>query len=323
MTPPHSLDSLAAHKLFSFREATAAQGSLLGVVRFTARYTHDDEEGEPPPAADEHHHHHILISHFTLLVAHGSPSCSLPCDQLLSEAQINQRLWDRLPNSSNAATYHREQACPPLSSGEHRHEHRRPGKPATATIAAAVTTPNNTSPFPAQQPPSSRRQSPVLLLSLFSEDSSDDEQDGGGRNHNREHLENAGNRGGWGGGNPPSSRGQSLRPWKWPDIRRGASTLRVSPKEAGQQIDTAYSTPCGEQGKYMHLDSDERGRLPSLEGQRGGEPGEIGGEAAGAEVGLERGSIYGGLGLVKKRLWGSMFEGLQDVDEAGSSWTSA
>lgn len=65
-------------------------------------------------------------------------------------------------------------------------------------------------------------------------------------------------------------------------------------------------------GIATRRDSDERDGPPSpSEGRRGMEPGETGRRVVAGPDGLgERRSIYGGLGHVKKRLWGSMFEGI-------------
>lgn len=227
--------------------------------------------------------------------------------------QINERLWNRLPGS-NAYPHHQGHHAPLPPGDYHRRHHLPPGAPAATTTAAAVTasTPlsGTSSPCPAAQQPTPQRQPPPRLLSLFPEDGSDDER----ADHDREGAfpyRGNNSRSGWGGANPPPSREQSLRPWEWPNICRGAAAASAPPRETGQK-EFEYFTPRGDQRSDARGASGERdGGPPSLEGEgeREAEAGDIGTEAAGPDGPSERRGIYGGLGHVKKRLWGSMFEG--------------
>lgn len=237
----------------------------------------------------------------TALPAHAAtPLPPSPCNPLVLEVQINERLRNRLPDSNAFTHTHQGQATLPPSDDRRHHQ----GAPAVSVAASSTTL---TPPCPAQQPTPQRQPSPRLLLSLFSEDGSDGEP-GGGRDHNRGGM-GGNNRSGWGGANPPPSQGQSLSPWEWPDICRGAAGPRESLRETGQK-GLEYFIPRVEKQSNMHRDSDERdGGPPSLEGRRGAELGEAGTAPAGTDGLPDTRSIYGGLGHVKKRLWGSMFEG--------------
>ena len=167
-------------------------------------------------------------------------------------------------------------------------------------------------------------------MSLFSDDDDcDDEPSCGGGDHDGSGTDpkrgngrggrGGGGEGGGGGGgqNPPrSSRGRSLRPWEWPDIQRGGGSEPKALLEGTRQKELEYVTPRDEQKGAIRRGSDGRDAGPSSslssEGRREAEPGEIGGEAAGPWGAEERRGVYSGLWHVKKRLWGSMFEGRHD-----------
>lgn len=228
--------------------------------------------------------------------------------------QINERLWNRLPSPGNTPTHHREQQAS-LQPGGRRHQHHHPQGAPPASGEATTAAPGIAPPIPAQQQLPVQAQPPLVLLSLFSEDDGDVES-GGGRGHNRGGpAPNRRTPGGWGWESPPPSRGQSLRPWEWPDIRRGASGRSASLKEGCRKEEQEFSTPFEQRGATRR-DSDEQERPPLLEGRRGKGPGVAGGGVAGevaaeaAGVGLKRRSMRGGLGQVKKSLWGSVFEGM-------------
>lgn len=127
---------------------------------------------------------------------------------------------------------------------------------------------------------------------------------------------------------PQPSRQPSLRPWEWPDVFRGHKgrisgselwpTVHCGPTdnvEEGLRYSTPYeprsftrdNTPSGEGEDEGREDTGEDGFAPDgWEEAMGKASGEGHREDDG---GIERRRSCGGLEQVKKRLWGSMFEG--------------
>lgn len=256
----------------------------------------------------------VVAASFSYTLAR--PYCFLPgAIHFFLETQINERLWNRLlPGSSNNTSAHHQGQGSPPPTGDHFQQQPRPGAPAAAgatatapnSLASSCPSPSSSYSPTAQQLPPQREQPPPQLLSLFN-DEGDSDTDGSRMGPSKSAPP--------GRGNPPSSRGQSLRPWEWPDICRGApSGPRTVPKEAGQKKELLeeYFTPRDEErSTACRYDPDDRDGPPPLEWRRRGkESGEAGGEAAPTDgVRLDRRGIRGGLGHVRKSLWGPMFEG--------------
>lgn len=212
----------------------------------------------------------------------------------------------------------------------------------TNTFGLSHASSASSSPPPPSLGPGNQQQArpqppPPHLLSLFSEDVSADDNEGVGirdgsasssagllveHGGNGAFKSNMGQR--WGAYSTPSTMRH------WPDIDRGRNgTRRVSglenlPSENGPQEEFQYFTaPHGQHWsttpRSASGDADQGYRRESMMKGPGpvfGERGETRGEVTAppppvvVDDGLERRSSCGSLDHVKKRLWGSMFEGL-------------
>lgn len=183
----------------------------------------------------------------------------------------------------------------------------------------------SSSPFAQNQLSTPPQALPTGLLSLFSEDG----EESGGLQHNSSTSNSDSTMSAkWSGStNGPSSSSRhplSSSPWEWPDISRGqqgrlSSSAARPTRQKNAKTEGEYVTPLehgitavrhASGGYRAGKEGDNHTIFPTAYREE-----EVFSQAAGATGGaggdgVERRISGGGLEHVKKRLWGSMFEGM-------------